>query len=70
MQLNVWLWYYGLKNIWYDKLYNKVIHLRKECMDGIRIEEWMVAQIRLNECMVLQDQWIVKKLRMNVWNQN
>ena len=28
--MNVWLWYYDLKNVWYDKLWNrnKVIHLR------------------------------------------
>ena len=34
----------------------------KGCMKcGLRFNEWMVVQIRLNECVVLQVQWIIRK---------
>ena len=34
----------------------------KGCMKcGLRFNEWMVVQIRLNECMVLQVKWIIRK---------
>ena len=32
--------------VWQTIKWNKVIHLRKECMEGIRLDEWMGVQLR------------------------